>query len=124
MACFALVPWACWGPELWLSCGDADVSAVSIGTMYLKAYIGDHNFLFDLIIKEINGQLNFRVLILLLFNSGGGGGGGFQLLACYFGNSSLTELYLYVYNHLNVCNHRYCNYILDIIKCMFSLVCM
>ena len=33
--------------------GDADISAVNIGSMYLKAYIGDHNSLFDLIIKRL-----------------------------------------------------------------------
>ena len=32
--------------------GDADISAVNIGAMYLKAYTGDHNSLFDLIIKR------------------------------------------------------------------------
>ena len=53
MACFALVPGHVGDQNCGCPVGDADISAVNIGTMYLKAYIGDHNSLFDLIIKRL-----------------------------------------------------------------------
>ena len=67
---FSVLQWASWPfcygwPALHLSpghvgdqncgcpLGDADISAVNIGTMFLKAYIGNHSSLFDLIIKRL-----------------------------------------------------------------------
>ena len=53
LACVALAPGHVGDQNCGCPVGDADISAVNIGTMYLKAYIGDYNSLFDLIIKRL-----------------------------------------------------------------------
>ena len=62
----------------------------------------------------------------MLFNSGGGGGEeeGVPVIANNWKSSSSIALYLHISNHLNACNHPPCNFVLDVIKCMFSFVCM